>query len=53
MNVSYSETNRVGDHIWWISDVNKFKKHYPDWELAYSIEDILKEIHEGLLTRVS
>jgi CDP-paratose 2-epimerase len=41
---SYVETNRIGDHIWWISDVEKFKSHYPDWELTYSIHDILKEI---------
>jgi CDP-paratose 2-epimerase len=26
---SYEETNRIGDHIWWISDVTKFQKHYP------------------------
>ena len=32
---TYSETNRVGDHIWWISDVSKFADHYPDWELTY------------------
>lgn len=53
MNISYSETNRIGDHIWWISDISKFKSHYPDLELTYSIEDILREIYEGLLNRVS
>ncbi|MEW6637606.1 MAG: NAD-dependent epimerase/dehydratase family protein, partial [Actinomycetota bacterium] len=25
----YSESNRQGDHIWWISDVSKFRSHYP------------------------
>ncbi|MBR8829589.1 MAG: ADP-L-glycero-D-manno-heptose-6-epimerase [Chroococcopsis gigantea SAG 12.99] len=40
----YMETNRIGDHIWWISDVNKFKAHYPDWQLTYTVTDILKEI---------
>src|SRR6266540_2469628 len=24
---SYEKTNRIGDHIWWISDVRKFQKH--------------------------
>ena len=24
--------NRVGDHIWYISDINKFKDHYPQWK---------------------
>ena len=44
MNWSYSETNRIGDHIWWISDVQKFKAHYPEWDFKYNVEDILKEI---------
>lgn len=48
---SYSETNRIGDHIWWISDVKKFKDHYPDWDLTYSITDILKEIYTANTTR--
>ena len=26
------ETHRVGDHIWWISDVRKFQSHYPNWK---------------------
>lgn len=41
---TYAESNRIGDHIWWISDVQKFKDHYPAWELTYSVDDILKEI---------
>jgi CDP-paratose 2-epimerase len=41
---TYAESNRIGDHIWWISDVQKFKDHYPDWELTYTVKDILEEI---------
>ncbi|MEO7318683.1 MAG: NAD-dependent epimerase/dehydratase family protein, partial [Chthoniobacteraceae bacterium] len=26
---SYVEDNRIGDHIWWISDVAKFQSHFP------------------------
>ena len=44
LNWSYMETNRIGDHIWWISDVSKFNHHYPNWKLTYSVVDILKEI---------
>ena len=51
MNYSYTEDNRIGDHIWWISDVSKFKSHYPSWNWEYGIEDILSEIHEALLSR--
>ncbi len=45
---TYSETNRVGDHIWWVSDVSKFQSHYPDWAYTYSITDILQNIHGAL-----
>jgi CDP-paratose 2-epimerase len=39
-----SEDNRIGDHIWWISDVGKFKSHYPDWDYKYDLRDILSQI---------
>ncbi|MCA9141697.1 MAG: NAD-dependent epimerase/dehydratase family protein [Planctomycetales bacterium] len=45
MNYTYSETNRMGDHIWWISDVSKFQSHYPDWKLQYDVPGICREIH--------
>ncbi len=45
---SYEETNRIGDHIWWISDVRKFQKHYPDWKFRYSLRGILGEIHRSV-----
>ena len=40
----YIPENRVGDHIWYISDVTKFKAHYPEWEFKYDIDMILEEI---------
>ncbi|MDD5069257.1 MAG: NAD-dependent epimerase/dehydratase family protein [Candidatus Omnitrophica bacterium] len=42
--IEYSQTNRVGDHIWYISDVSKFKTHYPKWEFKYDIYAIMDEI---------
>ncbi len=51
MQISYAENNRSGDHIWWISDVSKFKKHYPSWSFKYNIEDTLVEIHDELVAR--
>lgn len=45
LNWSYEEVNRSGDHIWWISDVQKFQQHYPGWNLTYSIKNIIKEIY--------
>lgn len=52
MNWSYSETNRIGDHIWWISDVSKFKAHYPDWDFKFSLDDILRQICDEIKTRI-
>ncbi len=42
----YKETNRIGDHIWYISDLSKFKSHFPDWKFTYNIDEILKEMCE-------
>ncbi len=53
MNYSYSETNRIGDHIWWISDTSKFESHYPGWKLHYNVEDILSQIHQAFQQRVT
>ncbi len=47
----YVETNRSGDHIWWISDIGKFKGHYPDWNLTYNIDDILSQIYQQNVSR--
>jgi CDP-paratose 2-epimerase len=43
----YEQSNRIGDHIWWISDNTKFKNDYPQWELNYDIEQILEQIFES------
>jgi len=44
---TYVEDNRIGDHIWWISDVRKFQGHYPNWKFRYSLRQILEEIHQA------
>jgi CDP-paratose 2-epimerase len=46
---TYVEDNRIGDHIWWISDVRKFQSHYPSWRYRYDIRGILQEIHAALV----
>lgn len=46
LNWTYQEQNRIGDHIWWISDLSRFQSHYPDWSLAYDIRAIIAEIAE-------
>ncbi len=52
MNWSYQETPRIGDHIWWVSDVRRFQRDYPDWRLSYDIEATLGEIHAALAERL-
>ena len=46
MKITYSPESRVGDHIWYISSLRKFKQHYPGWTSSYTVPDILAEIYE-------
>jgi len=39
--------NRVGDHIWYISDTTKFKKDYPRWRQKYDTKKIIEELIES------
>jgi CDP-paratose 2-epimerase len=40
------DRNRVGDHRWWISDLQPFRDDYPQWDITYDIETVLSEIYE-------
>ena len=44
----YEEKNRIGDHIWWISDVRKFEQHYPGWKFRYGLREIIDEIFRAI-----
>lgn len=51
--INYLDEPRIGDHIWYISDMSKFREDYPDWRTTYDIERILLEIfdtHRGTWT---
>jgi CDP-paratose 2-epimerase len=39
-----SDQARSGDHIWWISDVRKFQRDYPEWKYEYDLKRILEEM---------
>jgi CDP-paratose 2-epimerase len=45
------EDHRIGDHIWYVSDVRKFRSHYPAWGYRYDLQAILLAIHDGWLAR--
>ena len=51
MNYTYVDDNRIGDHIWYISDLSKFKSHYPGWNWKYDLESTLVEIYNSFISR--
>jgi len=51
LQFTYSDINRIGDHIWWISDLSKFKEHYPNWNWKYDLTKILEEMHDNMKQR--
>lgn len=44
LKYTISPENRIGDHIWYVSDVNKFKNHYPNWNYEYDSDRIIEEM---------
>jgi len=48
---SYVDSNRIGDHIWWIGSNERFAAHYPGWEVTYDVPAILQEIYEANLDK--
>jgi CDP-paratose 2-epimerase len=48
LNWTYEKQNRIGDHIWWISDVRRFRSHHPEWNYRYNLEMLLGEVVEGI-----
>jgi CDP-paratose 2-epimerase len=44
----YVPEPRIGDHIVYISNLSKLRMHFPDWQLTYSLDDILDDVlHPG------
>jgi CDP-paratose 2-epimerase len=40
----FKKENRVGDHVWYVSNMKKFKVHYPNWKQKYSTSKIIDEL---------
>ena len=53
MKYQYVDQNRIGDHIWYISDCSKFISHYPGWYWSFDLRKTLQEIHDNMRQRVS
>jgi len=44
-NFEIIQNNRIGDHIYYVTNFNKFKKHYPEWPcITISLEDLVYEM---------
>ena len=48
---SYADDARNGDHVWWISDMTRFRRDFPQWSITYDVEAILKDIFEANIDR--
>jgi CDP-paratose 2-epimerase len=46
LNWELTDRNRIGDHRWWISDLEPFKRDYPEWDITYDVDAVLREIHD-------
>jgi len=47
INWKYVDQNRKGDHICYISNLAKFKSHYPKWSVTISLDEIFRQIIAG------
>jgi CDP-paratose 2-epimerase len=45
MTYSYSDQHRAGDHMWYVSSLDKFISHYPEWNIRYDVKMIMEEIY--------
>ena len=48
----YADENRIGDHIWYVSDVSKFRSHCPAWSYHYDLRRICEDIYRAWAQRV-
>lgn len=46
--IEYSDISRKGDHMWYISNCEKFKQHYPEWVQEYTIDMILEDMVQNI-----
>tara|TARA_X000000950_G_C13919356_1_gene662547 strand:- start:925 stop:1971 length:1047 start_codon:yes stop_codon:yes gene_type:complete len=44
MKFKFSVNPRIGDHIWWVSDIRKFQSHYPTWKQKFDIHSTIEDI---------
>jgi len=52
INFNHSNKNRSGDHIWYISDITKFKGHYPQWSYKHDLNSIFSDLYNAQVARM-
>lgn len=50
---SYVESNRIGDHICYYSDLRKMKAHYPEWRITKTLKETIAEIAASWSSRLA
>jgi CDP-paratose 2-epimerase len=51
LNTMYVESPRRGDHICYISDMSRFRRDYPRWEVTVRLDQMLDQLAEAALAR--
>ena len=51
MKHSYSDINRIGDHICYYSDLRKMKADYPQWGITKNLQTTFEEIYTSWMNR--
>jgi CDP-paratose 2-epimerase len=44
MQTSYREQGRLGDHVCYITDLSKFRRDYPRWNISVSLDKIFENM---------
>lgn len=52
MDVTFTDDHRIGDHIWYVSDVRKFQSHYPEWRYEFDLEALMVDLHDRMKARL-
>jgi CDP-paratose 2-epimerase len=46
LDYTLSEQARIGDHQWYVSDFSDFERDYPEWQLTFGIDEVLRDIYQ-------
>jgi CDP-paratose 2-epimerase len=53
MKYEYVDQARAGDHICYISNLSKMKRHYPKWSISVNLKSTLMEIHDAWAVKLA